>query len=126
MLTHSEHIEPRPLRLHFLIRLRGTLCGTFTVDVVGEQQHTARATGDYFGHVLYDKPTRWYTWHLASWDVVSRPKLHVSHDHVYRHVCMYAGLHHCQLAVPIASKSVESGEEAEDEQGGRTGGARRS
>jgi len=117
MPTHSEHIVPHPLRLPFLLHLGGILCGTFTDHVVGEQQRTARPTCDCCGRGLHRDPSRWYTYHLAPWNIVSSPQLHRGDDHLYRHVCLHGGHHNCQLDIPAARKSVESREEGEDEEG---------
>ena len=126
MPTHSKHVEPRPLRVSFPLLPWGILCGALIAHVVGEQQRTAHSTCNRCGRLLYHAPTRWYTFHLASWISISCPNLHVSDDHVYHHVNWCGGFINCQLGVPVARKPVESGEEAEDEEGRRAGGPWRS
>jgi hypothetical protein len=126
MPTHSKYVEPRPLRVPFLLYLWGILCGARIDHVVGEQQRTTHPTCNRCGRVLHRYPTRRYTCHLAPWIAVSRPQLHVSDDHVHRHVDRHGGLLSRQLDVPVARKSVESGEEDEEEEGRRAGGSWRS
>ena len=118
MPTHSKYVEPHPLCIPFLLHPWGLLCGARIDHVDGEQQRTAHPTCNRCVHVLYRDPTSWYTCHLAPWNAVSRPQLHVSDDHVPRHVGRHGGLRIRQLGILVAPKPFESGEEADDDEGG--------
>ena len=119
MPAHSKYVEPRSLWIPFPLHPRGILCGARIDHVGGEQQRTAHSTRNRCGRILHRDPTSWFTCHLAPWIAVSRPQLHVSDDHVHRHVSRHGGLRNGQLGVPMATKPFESGEEAEDEEGRR-------
>ena len=121
MHTHSEYVESRSLRVPFPLRHWGILCGAFIDHVDGEQQRTAHPTCNRFDRVLQHDPTRWYTFHLAPWISISCTQLHVSDDHVYRHVNWHGGSLIRQLGIPMVAKPVESGEEGEGEEGRRVG-----
>jgi hypothetical protein len=126
MPTHSKYVEPRPLRVPFPLHPWGILCSALIDHVVGEQQRTAHPTCNRCGRVLHHDPARWHALHLAPWIPISCPKLHVSDDHVYRHVNWRGSFFIRQPDVPMVAKPVESGEEDEDEEGRRAGGPWRS
>jgi hypothetical protein len=100
----SQHIEPRPLCLTFLLRHGRILRGARAGCVARKQQRTAHPTRNRGGREIHRVRTGWYSFHLAPWISISCPQLYDGDDHIYRHVHLHGG--HCnrQHGVPAARK----------------------
>ena len=88
----SEYIKPHPLYLPFLLRYWRVLHGARTEHMANEQQRTTCSARNRGGRGFRHSGARWYSLHVAPWIAVFSPQLHVSDDHVHRHVCLYGAV----------------------------------